>query len=308
VLRAVSGKGRPVVTVFMAGRPLYVNDLLNRSDAFVAAWLPGTEGGGVADLLLRAADDGVAYDFTGRLPFSWPASACQTPLNAGDGQRPLFGLGYGLSYQRQGAALGRLDEGATSGGCEARSEMPIFARTAQAPYELLAASPDKRWPTTKIGDDLNATMEFPPGKPALLVSTVQLNTQQDAKLLRWQGPARVLAWSAQKAALSAYPDAALQFDLQLQVAPASAVRLGMDDAHLDLRPLLRRMPIGTKRSVTIPLACFAAAGADLARVEMPFVLTADQPFAAAIAHIRVAAGAANDANALTCTELTPPPN
>ena len=52
LLRAVSGKGKPVVTVLLSGRPLYVNDLMNLSDAFVAAWLPGTEGKGVADVLI----------------------------------------------------------------------------------------------------------------------------------------------------------------------------------------------------------------------------------------------------------------
>src|SRR3546814_20262840 len=51
VLEAVAGKGTPVVTVFVSGRPLYANDLINLSDAFVAAWLPGSEGKGVADVL-----------------------------------------------------------------------------------------------------------------------------------------------------------------------------------------------------------------------------------------------------------------
>jgi hypothetical protein len=56
VLQAVSGKGKPVVTVAITGRPLYTNDLLNLSDSFVAAWLPGTEGKGVTDVLFRKAD------------------------------------------------------------------------------------------------------------------------------------------------------------------------------------------------------------------------------------------------------------
>jgi len=91
-LDRVSGKGVPVVTVFYSGRPLPVNDLLNRSDAFVAAWLPGTEGRGLVDLLLAGADGRAAYDFTGRLSFDWPAGDC-LPQQGG----VLFARSYGLS-------------------------------------------------------------------------------------------------------------------------------------------------------------------------------------------------------------------
>ena len=75
-LDRVSGKGVPVVTVLYSGRPIPANDLINRSDAFVAAWLPGTEGQGVADLLLAGVDGRPAFDFTGRLSFDWPAGDC----------------------------------------------------------------------------------------------------------------------------------------------------------------------------------------------------------------------------------------
>jgi beta-glucosidase len=117
VLKVVAGKGRPVVTVFLSGRPLYVNNLLNRSDAFVAAWLPGTEGKGVSDVLFRDASGNIHRDFTGKLSFSWPKSACQTPVNSGDANyAPLFPLGYGLSYASP-ATVPQLDETSVSGGC-----------------------------------------------------------------------------------------------------------------------------------------------------------------------------------------------
>jgi beta-glucosidase len=110
VLEAVTGHGVPVVTVLVSGRALYANAELNRSDAFVAAWLPGTEGGGVADVLFRNRNGSIASDFQGKLPVSWPRSACQTPLNAGDpGYNPQFAFGYGLTY-RSRVQVGRLDE------------------------------------------------------------------------------------------------------------------------------------------------------------------------------------------------------
>jgi beta-glucosidase len=92
-LERVSGKGVPVVTVLYSGRPVGVNDLLNRSDAFVAAWLPGTEGLGVTDVLLAGANGQAAYDFTGKLPFDWPAGDCLPQMGGYQ-----FARGYGLSY------------------------------------------------------------------------------------------------------------------------------------------------------------------------------------------------------------------
>jgi beta-glucosidase len=94
LLRRVAGRGAPVITLLYSGRPLYVNDLANLSDAFVAAWLPGTEGAGLADVLVAAADGGPWAGFTGRLPFPWPAGPCQFSSHEA---RPWWPLGGGLS-------------------------------------------------------------------------------------------------------------------------------------------------------------------------------------------------------------------
>src|SRR5256712_929515 len=84
VASPVPGRGPPVVTIFFSGRPAYVNKELNRSDAFVAAFLPGTEAGAIADLLFRDARGRIGRGFTGKLSYSWPLAACQTPLHVGD--------------------------------------------------------------------------------------------------------------------------------------------------------------------------------------------------------------------------------
>jgi beta-glucosidase len=101
-LERVSGKGVPVVTVLFSGRPVAANDLLNRSNAFVAAWLPGTEGRGITDLLLASAAGPPKFDFTGRLSFDWPAGDCLP--KAGGVQFPR---GYGLSLSK-GRMVGKL--------------------------------------------------------------------------------------------------------------------------------------------------------------------------------------------------------
>jgi beta-glucosidase len=114
-LKRVSGKGVPVVTLLFSGRPVAANDLINRSDAFIAAWLPGTEGAGLADMLLAGPDGRPAYDFTGRLPFDWPAGDCL--LRKGGIQ---FHRGYGLSLAGS-SSLGRLPEKAPVMACPAES-------------------------------------------------------------------------------------------------------------------------------------------------------------------------------------------
>jgi beta-glucosidase len=85
--------GVPVVIILISGRPLIITEELEQADAFMAAWLPGTEGEGVADVLFGD------YAPTGKLPYTWPKSIDQVPINPGDGKEsPLFPYGFGLSY------------------------------------------------------------------------------------------------------------------------------------------------------------------------------------------------------------------
>ncbi|HEV2835085.1 MAG TPA: glycoside hydrolase family 3 N-terminal domain-containing protein [Pyrinomonadaceae bacterium] len=92
-VEAVKQAGMPVVVVLISGRPLIIDKVIDKADAFVAAWLPGTEGRGVTDVLFG--------DFApaGKLSVSWPRSMDQIPINAGDAHYdPLFKYGYGLQY------------------------------------------------------------------------------------------------------------------------------------------------------------------------------------------------------------------
>jgi beta-glucosidase len=86
--------GKPVITLLISGRPMIIGPALDASNAFVAAWLPGTEGQGVADVLFGD------YKPTGKLPHTWPRSMDQVPLHAGDpgADKALFPYGFGLSY------------------------------------------------------------------------------------------------------------------------------------------------------------------------------------------------------------------
>jgi beta-glucosidase len=79
------------LVILFSGRPLIINTQLTQADAFVAAWLPGTEGKGITDVFF--GDNG----FSGKLPVTWPNAVSQEPINNGDGQTGLFPFGYGIT-------------------------------------------------------------------------------------------------------------------------------------------------------------------------------------------------------------------
>jgi beta-glucosidase len=94
VISKVQEKGIPYVVLLISGRPLIMSEVINNSDAFVACWLPGTEGLGISDVLFGD------YDFTGKLSHTWPKTIAQEPINWGDlSYDPLFAYGFGLTYQ-----------------------------------------------------------------------------------------------------------------------------------------------------------------------------------------------------------------
>jgi beta-glucosidase len=95
LIQTVRERSKKLVVILVSGRPLIITDQLKTTDAFVAAWLPGTEGEGVADVLFGDKQ------FTGKLPFTWVRSTKQLPLNLKNAEAtgcdgPLFPFGYGL--------------------------------------------------------------------------------------------------------------------------------------------------------------------------------------------------------------------
>lgn len=274
MLRKLKAADIPVVAVFLSGRPLYVNREINAADAFVAAWLPGSEGGGVADVLLRTASGGVNHDFSGKLSFSWPKSALQTPLNVDQAAYdPQFPVGYGLSY----AAPRDLPALPEAAGSEAGDTPPgeFFARGKLA----------TGW-TFEIadGDDAGAPVTaLPSGKLArkLAVSAADHLAQEDARRLRWQGDgaARFSLTTTDPVDLSreGHAGALLVITLKLTGRPGGSVTaaLGCGDGcsgSVALDAALAQLPEGSWTRIGVPLSCFERAGADLSRVDAVFEL------------------------------------
>jgi beta-glucosidase len=95
-VKKVKASGLPTVVVLVSGRPMILEPILESADAVLAAWLPGSEGDGVADVLFGK------YSPTGKLSHTWPRSMSQIPINVGPGgEKPagaLFDYGFGLAY------------------------------------------------------------------------------------------------------------------------------------------------------------------------------------------------------------------
>jgi beta-glucosidase len=293
VLQAVAGKGKPVVTLLLSGRALYTNDLMNLSDSFVAAWLPGTEGKGVADALFKGG-----RGITGTLSFSWPKSICQATVNVGDKDyAPLFKVGYGLRYGAR-SQVGQLDASYADGGCGVTTSYPVFNQADRATWPLSVTSAGQR---VALGADLNRVLTL----PTLKVETVQVNTQQDGKQLTWSGAGRLEAHGARAVALPAFAvtDGALTFDTIVRAAPAAKVTVSVGATALDATALFTGLVGKGKQSVKIPLACFTAKGADLAHVDTPFAVDSTGAFTAAFTNIAIVGGAGKEAGAVACGAL-----
>jgi beta-glucosidase len=268
--------------------------LLNLSDTFIAAWLPGTEGKGVADLLV-AGKGAKPYEFTGRLSYSWPKSVCQTPLNVGDrGYAPLFAYGYGLRRGER-SHLGQLDATYPDGGCGTSDTYPVYGPADRASFPLRIRSGTR---VQALGADLNATTRL----PGIAVAIAQVSAQQDAKLVTWTGPATFEAHGSKPLALPAAlaDKGLLRFSTIVQAAPAAKVSIAMGSAALDATRLFTRLANKGPQSIAIPLACFRARGAAASATDTPFSITSDGPFAAAFGNVDVTATAPG---AVACEEL-----
>ena len=240
--------GIPVVAVFLSGRPLWVNPYLNAADAFVAAWLPGSEGAGVADVLFGARP------FRGRLPYSWPARSDQTPLNVGDaGYAPLFAYGYGLTAQQPGALAVLPEVRAGAGG----DRNLLFARGKVTNGRRLLLG---------TGTELSPN----PGPERISQRAADRTAQEDAVQIAWtgQGPASaVLAGEPIDLTREANGDVALVMDVKVDVAPAAAVTLNGTAVTDRLKEIATG---GGWGQLAVPLRCMAG---DLAKVAQPFVMT-----------------------------------
>lgn len=280
LLKKLKADGIKVVSVFLSGRPMWVNQHLNVSDAFVAAWLPGSEGAGVADVLL---DNNI--DFKGKLSFSWPASPDQTTVNRGDANyKPLFPYGYGLNYQDK-VNVAKLSE-SVNNDPSSRSPLPILQGTVKKPWSLFIAHNGKR----------QAVNSAVAGNETLQIQTIDKVVQEDARKLKFSGkgtgsmiidqpfPDDLRDYSENQGVLSF--DARLDSDASEGVFVAINCQWGCNNG-LDIRNALSMSDKGQWQNIKIPLGCFKQKGVDFAKVFSPFALYSPGEVELGIANIRL---------------------
>lgn len=258
-------QGIPVVVVFLSGRPLFAGALINQADAFVAAWLPGTQGNGVADVLVAGANGQSPRAFTGKLPFAWPADA-RSPMVA-----PLFPLGYGLSYG-QSANLGRVNE-------DPRLDLSAFDNAAIFFLRGKAPAP---WHFSSDG--------------SITSRAVDVTAQEDGRQFSWNGPGSVaIQGNSVNLVARAGQGAALQIEWRIDQAGTGPVHLALGEATLDLSKPVRAAQKARLIETRIALHCFKDGGANLAAVGQPLRLTAGKGFVVTLRSVRIVEGAAQSA-------------
>lgn len=261
LLTRLHSQGIPVVAVFLSGRPLWLNPEINASDAFVAAWFPGTEGGGIADVLVGDAAGKPRRDFTGRLSFAWPRTAL--PMTHGGGA-PLFALGYGLNYQSPGPLAALPVESGVAG--QAWNVERYFIRGhTPAPWNFSL-----------------------PSDGSLVMRAVDAGgVQEAARAFQWPGQGVTdLAITAAPMDLTRQTngDLSLQIDYRVDTPPATPVLLAMQcapscpGAALDASAVMQAGPPGEWRQLKVKLSCFRDAGVDMSSIKTPFMLRSSGHF------------------------------
>jgi beta-glucosidase len=303
-MQALKAQGIPVVAVLLSGRPLWVNKELNVADAFVAAWQPGTEGAGVADVLVAKVDGTPNADFTGRLSFSWPATPCQTPLNKTDADyKPLFPFDYGLRYSSSLTPWQALSESTSeyAYGCRLKNSLPNAKRVEfknKDGWEWRAELP------TFAGNWVNQGINLGP----LTVKPINggVTASWDGK-----GEARVILRNKTTPRQDLLGALANQGSLAVDIKLLAPVTEGpgidakvwtspLTSGTVDISKLLATWPQGKTQTLSIDLACFAKTFADFAKVDGPFALQSKRALAVEISNLRYEPGTAKTAS-MSCS-------
>ena len=275
-LTSLRKRGLPTVAVFLTGRPLWINPHINLADAFVVGWLPGTQGAGVADVLAADQNGNAAYDFEGRLSFSWPSDGSGRPIAAESKSGVQFPLGYGLNYQSQTAKMASLSEDAGVDAPNGAFTGEIVARgAAQAPFSMFLGD-SSNW-KTPAGAFLSTSL----GK-VLKSKGVDYQAQEDARQLSWQGNGRgLLSIQTQRqtdlTAFGGVSELSLSLHYRLDEAPSEQVfwAVGCGDncgAKLEITEQLLQSSLGEWQKLAVPLQCFTKAGLNPRLVNAPVLL------------------------------------
>ncbi len=287
MLTRFQSAGIPTVAIFLSGRPMWVNPELNASDAFVAAWLPGTQGAGVADVLIRTPDGNINHDFKGTLSFTWPKFATQTVINRDDAAYdPLFPYDFGLTFADDGT-LAMLPE--NSGLDDSNNSGDVFfaAGQAGAPWTMQGRT------DAMVNTVLSGLTEV---TDALTIRSVDRDAQEDAKQATWSGTdtaALMIVGPGADYERQSNGDMAIAVQYRVDTPPEGPVTLFVDCgencyAGVDVTGVFAGATLGMWNQTDFLLSCFADFGADMTNLTTIFGLEASDAFAISVSDVRLA--------------------
>jgi beta-glucosidase len=281
MLRRLKAEGIPTVSVFLSGRPLYVNPEINASDAFVAAWLPGSEGGGIADVIVAGADGRPRHDFHGSLSFSWPRRPDQPPQNRGAADYdPQFTYGFGLTYADavHTTLLPEVQEGSQAGTTRFFADGRFVT-----PWSLVVRDDGGE---ARIADGARGVSP----RNRVTVTPVDGEGQESARRITFGGAGQaIVTGPAVDFAGQDYEGLALSFRYRVEAGSSRDLTVGLGNGVV---PLGNVSGWSTFRA---PLSCFAGGVGGLTGVDRVWILTARAEATVAIEDIRLA-----PANGSTC--------
>lgn len=291
LLKKFQEEGIATVAIFISGRPMWVNPEINAADAFVAVWLPGSEGGGIADVLLRQADGSIQQDLAGTLSFSWPKTAMQTTLNVGDQDYdPLFAYGYGLTY-------------ADDGNLSVLSENSQLDESAKSAAGKFLSSGDPVAPWRLVLRDRGGAAQVTASRAtsatgALQVRALDRDAQEDSSLFVWNQPALMsiegdaVDLSSEPYTNDTYNSMALEIEYSVagEMPGKTVFTMGCGEGcagTLDVTDMLRQHLNLGWQTMQLKLDCFVEAGADMRSVDRPLVVDASGPLSLQISNIQL---------------------
>ncbi len=255
-----------------------MNPHLNASDAFVVGWLPGSEGGGVADVLVADANGDARYDFNGRLSFSWPSDGMGNPINAPDDEGVLYPFGYGLTYADNSEFTELSEESGVDQNARAfNGSIVDRGRTTPAFLSYLGDSSNANLPIMA-----NALDSIGGG---ISIRGVDYRAQEDAREITWSGngSASFSLRAHRPIDLTSFDDLdqlAITVDWKLGLDETDNVQLGMAcgegcGANVDVSEQLRDLPQDEWITSSIAVSCFVEEGLTPENVTRAFSLTGD---------------------------------
>ena len=266
--------GIPIVSVFLSGRPMWANTEINNSDSFIAAWLPGSEGGGVSDMLFKTDP---SFDFTGRLSFTWPASAVVSKNN----NQELFKIGYGLSY----TSINQIDFLSENSGLE-NSEI---ASTGEYFNKGDVVAP---WDIWLISGKLEKQIaSFPSSVGGLIISKTDHMAQEDALRINWTKSDgdyfRISSVKPNDLTRQSNGAMKLAFNAKSFTGSDSTLQIGQCDDSFNCDKTLEIKISDEWQEYLIPLSNFEELGIDMSKIISSILIKAEAGIDIGLGNVRL---------------------